>query len=102
MSLIATAEAAHTNRQRAVAGDGMGFWHTLYLGRTRYNMAPGEADPPTSTLFPMAFLVEQDPGDIAHALDDAAQRLGFKVGKATIEAEGQCAACAAARLEMHA
>ncbi len=32
---------------------------------------------------------------LAHALDDAARRLGFTVGKATIEAEGQCAACAA-------
>ena len=32
---------------------------------------------------------------LAHALDDAASRLGFTVGKATIEAEGQCAACAA-------
>jgi len=67
MTLIATAEAARTNRKRAVAGDGMGFWHTLYLGRTRYNMAPGEADPPTSGLFPMAFLVEQDAGEVAHA-----------------------------------
>lgn len=67
MTLIATAEAAGANRKRAVAGDGMGFWHTLYLGRTRYNMAPGEADPPTDSLFPMAFLVEQDPGAVAHA-----------------------------------
>ncbi len=33
---------------------------------------------------------------LAHALEDAARRLGFTVGKATIEAEGQCAACAAA------
>ena len=32
---------------------------------------------------------------LAHALDEAARRLGFTVGKATIEAEGQCAACAA-------
>ena len=30
---------------------------------------------------------------LAHALADAAERLGFTVGKATIEAEGQCAAC---------
>ncbi len=67
MTLIATTEAARANRKRAVAGDGMGFWHTLYLGRTRYNMAPGEADPPTNGLFPMAFLVEQDPGEVAHA-----------------------------------
>jgi hypothetical protein len=45
----------------------MGFWHTLYLGKTRYNMAPDEADPPADTVFPMAFLVEQDPGEVANA-----------------------------------
>lgn len=67
MTLIATAEAARPNRRRATAGDGMGFWHTLYLGTTRYNMAAGQADPATGTLFPMAFLVEQDPGEVANA-----------------------------------
>lgn len=67
MTLVATAEAARAHRKRATAGDGMGFWHTLYLGRTRYNMAPGEPDPPAHALFPMAFLVEQDPGEVANA-----------------------------------
>jgi Fur family zinc uptake transcriptional regulator len=38
--------------------------------------------------------IEIDDHDLAHALDDAAKRLGFRVSKATIEAEGQCAACA--------
>jgi Fur family transcriptional regulator, zinc uptake regulator len=37
---------------------------------------------------------EIDDHELAHALEDAAKRLGFTVGKATIEAEGQCAACA--------
>jgi Fur family transcriptional regulator, zinc uptake regulator len=37
---------------------------------------------------------EIDDHELAHALQDAAKRLGFTVGKATIEAEGQCAACA--------
>lgn len=67
MTLVATSEAARANRKRATAGDGMGFWHTLYLGTTRYNMAPGEADPTPDTVFPMAFLVEQDPGEVANA-----------------------------------
>jgi hypothetical protein len=67
MTLVATAEAARVRRKRATAGDGMGFWHTLYLGRTRYNMAPGEPDPPAHALFPMAFLVEQDAGEVANA-----------------------------------
>ncbi len=67
MTLVVTAEAARANRRRATAGDGMGFWHTLYLGTTRYNMAAGEADPPPDAVFPMAFLVEQDPGEVANA-----------------------------------
>lgn len=40
-------------------------------------------------------VTELEDHELAHALADAAERLGFKVGKATIEAEGQCAACAA-------
>jgi hypothetical protein len=67
MTLIANAETARSNRRRATAGDGMGFWHTLYLGTTRYNMAAGDADPDLHALFPMAFLVEQDPGEMANA-----------------------------------
>jgi Fur family zinc uptake transcriptional regulator len=38
-------------------------------------------------------VTELEDHELAHALDDAARRLGFTVGKATIEAEGQCAAC---------
>jgi Fur family transcriptional regulator, zinc uptake regulator len=41
-------------------------------------------------------VTELEDHELAHALDDAAKRFGFKVGKATIEAEGQCAACAGA------
>jgi len=39
-------------------------------------------------------VTELEDHELAHALEDAARRLGFEVGKATIEAEGQCAACA--------
>jgi Fur family zinc uptake transcriptional regulator len=39
-------------------------------------------------------VTEIDDHELAHALDDAARRLGFTVGKATIEAEGRCAECA--------
>jgi len=67
MTLMTTAGTARSNRRRATAGDGMGFWHTLYLGTTRYNMAAGDADPDPHALFPMAFLVEQDPGEVANA-----------------------------------
>ncbi len=67
MPLITSAEQARANRRRGQAADGVTFWHTLYLGTTRYNMAPGTPDPEPGTLFPMAFLVEQDPGSTAHA-----------------------------------
>lgn len=67
MSLIASADAARINRRRGSAADGVTFWHTLYLGTTRYNMAPGAPDPAPDVLSPMAFLVEQDPGSTANA-----------------------------------
>ena len=41
-------------------------------------------------------VTELDDHELAHALNDAAKRLGFTVGKATIEAEGRCAVCARA------
>ena len=43
-------------------------------------------------------VTELEDHELAHALEDAAKRLGFKVGKATIEAEGQCATCAGGRV----
>jgi hypothetical protein len=67
MTLIASADTASLNRRRGTAADGVTFWHTLYLGTTRYNMAPGTPDPDANALFPMAFLVEQDPGSTASA-----------------------------------
>ena len=38
-------------------------------------------------------VAELEDHELAHALADAAKRLGFTVAKATIEAEGQCSAC---------
>jgi hypothetical protein len=65
MPALASADMARVNRRRGTAADGVTFWHTLYLGTTRYNMAPGTPDPDPAALFPMAFLVEQDPGSTA-------------------------------------
>ena len=67
MTLIASAKNARANRRRGSAPDGVTFWHTLYLGTSRFNMVPGTPDPAPDALFPMAFLVEQDPGSIANA-----------------------------------
>ena len=41
-------------------------------------------------------VAEIDDHELGHALEHAAHRLGFTVGKATIEAEGMCATCASA------
>jgi hypothetical protein len=80
MPVIATADAARINRRRGTAADGVTFWHTLYIGTTRYNMAPGTPDPEAGTLFPMAFLVEQDPGSTASAHFHQADQFQVIVG----------------------
>src|SRR5580698_8446195 len=38
-------------------------------------------------------VTELEDHELAQALQDAARRLGFTVAKATVEAEGECAAC---------
>jgi Fur family transcriptional regulator, zinc uptake regulator len=40
-------------------------------------------------------VTELEDHELSHALTHAAKRLGFTLGKVTIEAEGQCAICAA-------
>ena len=40
-------------------------------------------------------VAEIDDYEIAHALESAADRMGFKLSRSTIEAEGLCAICAA-------
>lgn len=67
MPVTTSADTARVNRRRGSAADGVTFWHTLYIGTSRYNMAPGAPDPDSQALFPMAFLVEQDPGSTANA-----------------------------------
>jgi len=85
MPLIASAEAARVNRRRGQAADGVTFWHTLYLGTSRYNMPPGTPDPDARALFPMAFLVEQDPGSVAQAHFHQADQFQVVVaGRATL------------------
>lgn len=89
MPVMTSAEQARVNRRRGQAADGVTFWHTLYLGTSRYNMAPGTADPEPGTLFPMAFLVEQDPGSVAHAHYHQADQFQVVVrGRATLGTHG--------------
>jgi hypothetical protein len=65
MLIAASSDVASRNRRRGSAADGVTFWHTLYIGTSRYNMGADEPDPAPDALFPMAFLVEQDPGSTA-------------------------------------
>jgi hypothetical protein len=80
MPVITTADEARVNRRRGQASDGVSFWHTLYIGTSRYNMAEGAPDPEMGTLFPMAFLVEQDPGSTATAHYHQADQFQLIVG----------------------
>ena len=89
MPVIATAEQARVNRRRGAAADGVSFWHTLYIGTSRYNMAPETPDPDTNALFPMGFLVEQDPGSVATAHYHQANQFQLVVaGEATMGTHG--------------
>lgn len=59
MPVTIAAEAALATRRRAVSNS-VGFWHTAFIGGTRYR--PDTAPPPgPDTIYPVAFLVEQDP-----------------------------------------
>ena len=65
MFLTADPVTAAPGRRRGHSA-GNDFWITAYMGANRY--APESALPPTDgSLYPMAFLVEQDPGRIAPA-----------------------------------
>ena len=64
MALLASAETARTNRRRGTAADGVTFWHTLYLGTTRYNMAPGTPDPDAADPEPDAADPDPDGGRV--------------------------------------
>lgn len=67
MTVVATTDAARVNRRRGSAPYGAAFWHTLYIGTSRYNMAPGTPEPSPEDVFPMAFLVEQDADNTVHS-----------------------------------
>jgi hypothetical protein len=65
MPVIASAEDAAATRRRA-SSNGTGFWLTSYIGANRYSPDAGSSPEP-GTIYPMAFLVEQDPGAVVGA-----------------------------------
>jgi len=65
MRLTAAPETVLPGRRRGHSA-GNDFWITAYMGANRYD--PAAAPPPSDgALYPMAFLVEQDPGCVAPA-----------------------------------
>jgi hypothetical protein len=60
MILTADSEQAHQT-QRRKTGNG---WHTTFIGENRLTRAPGALEPDGTALYPMAFLVEKDPGAV--------------------------------------
>ena len=65
MPVIASADAVRATRRRA-SSNGTPFWLTSYIGANRYTAGAAEPPPP-GTIYPMAFLVEQDPGEVVGA-----------------------------------
>ncbi len=65
MPVTALADAVRATRRRA-SSNGTPFWLTSYIGANRYTAGPAEPPPP-GTIYPMAFLVEQDPGEVVGA-----------------------------------
>lgn len=60
--MILTANSDHvrqTNRRQTATG-----WNTAFIGENRNTLKPGNAPPPAGMLYPMAFLVEKQPGAV--------------------------------------
>ena len=65
MPVTASADAVRATRRRA-SSNGSQFWLTSYIGANRYTA--GAAEPPgPGTVYPMAFLVEQDSDEVVGA-----------------------------------
>lgn len=80
MPQIASADDVCATRRRA-SSNGTGFWLTTYIGANRYT--PGaEAAPGPDTIYPMAFLVEQDPDAAVGAHYHQADQFQVMVGGA--------------------
>jgi hypothetical protein len=80
MPVIASADDARATRRRA-SSNGTGFWLSTYIGANRYTPAD-EPPPGPGTIYPMAFLVEQDPDAVVSAHYHQADQFQVIVGGA--------------------
>jgi hypothetical protein len=79
MPVIASADTARATRHRA-SSNGTPFWFTSYIGANRYTRAEADAVPGPDTIYPMAFLVEQDANSIVGAHYHQADQFQVIVG----------------------
>lgn len=62
--MILTADSAvaqRTSRRKTANG-----WHTTFIGQNRNTLQEGDPVPASDCLYPMAFLVEKEPGAVVH------------------------------------
>ena len=78
MPVIASADDARPTRRRA-SSNGTGFWLTSYIGANRY-MTTAAMPPEPGAIYPMAFLVEQDPDAVVGAHHHQADQFQVVVG----------------------
>ena len=81
MTVAITAEAARASRRRGES-NGSTYWVTTFLGANRHTM-PADATPPSEDeIYPMAFLVEQDPTKVVQPHFHQADQFQVIVGGA--------------------
>lgn len=76
MILTADSTVARDTRKRR-ANEG---WNTLFIGANRFTRNPDEATPDPATLFPVAFLVEKEPGAVVRPHFHQAEQFQVVVG----------------------
>jgi hypothetical protein len=91
MTVEITAEAARASRRRGES-NGSTYWVTTFLGANRHTL-PADAPPPAEEeIYPMAFLVEQDPAKVVqphfHQADQFQVIVGGTARMGTHDVEG--------------
>jgi hypothetical protein len=91
MSIAITAEAARPSRRRGES-NGSTYWVTTFLGANRHTLPEDAPVPGEDEIYPMAFLVEQDPTKVVqphwHQADQFQVVVGGQAKMGTHDVEG--------------
>jgi len=91
MPVIGSAETARASRRRGES-NGSTYWVTTFLGANRHTLPKGTPEPAEEEIYPMAFLVEQDPGKVVqphwHQADQFQVVVGGKARMGTHDVAG--------------